>query len=135
MAGAAGRIGLVGGFWTMHTSDAKGQIRDQPVKRLAQRFTLAYQHIVMARHKVTGACCHSCAKAAPDAIALGRIARFFGDGKPDARPIVNRDNCLQPKRRAPGAIAPGGPNELASLFQPAQRAIGLNHGRHPATGP
>jgi hypothetical protein len=135
MAGAAGRVGLVGGFWAMHASDAKGQIRYQPVEGLAQRFTPAYQHIVMRRNKVIGTRCHSCAKAPLDAVALGRVARFLGHGKTNAGRGLGRGDGLQPKRRAPGAIAPGSPNELASLLQAAQSACRLIHGRHPARRP
>jgi hypothetical protein len=93
----------------VHAPDGRSQIGNQLAEGLAQRFPSTDQHIVMMVAKVIGACCHSRAKAALDAIALGRIARLLGDGKANAGHRIVGWRCLQPKRRPPGAIAPGSP--------------------------
>jgi hypothetical protein len=89
----------------------------------------------MRRHKVTRACCHSRAKTTLDAIALGRIPGFLRDGEANAGVRLWRGYSLQPKRRTPGAIAPGGSLELRTLGEPTQLCGRLIHGRHPATRP
>ena len=119
----------------MDAHDQRAQIVDQLGKWFCQRFTPSNQHIVMVGHKVTRTCCHSRPQTTFYAIALGRIAGFLGDGETDTgRRFLGVDD-LQPKSRAPGAIAPGSPLKLASPDQPTQRVRHLLNGRHPATGP
>ena len=119
----------------MYALDQRTQIGNQLGKGFAQRFPSSDQHIVMVSDKVTRACCHSRAKATFYAIALGGIARLLGDREADAGFGGFRGDHLQPKRRAPGAIAPGGPLKLAPLGQPAQGARLMFAGRHPAMAP
>lgn len=119
----------------MNALDQRAQIGNQLGEGFAERFPSSDQHIVMVRDKVTRACCHSRAKATFYAIALGRIASFFGNRETDAGFGALGGDHLQPKRRTPGAIAPGGPLKLAPLGQPAQGARLLLDGRHAATQP
>jgi hypothetical protein len=74
----------------------------------------------MRGRKVISASCHSRAKATLDATTLWRIASLFGDGEANTGVRLGRGNRLQPKRRTPGAIAPGGSLELRTLGEPAQ---------------
>jgi hypothetical protein len=115
--------------------DQRAQIGNQLGEGFAQRFPPSDQHIVMVGSKVTRACCHSRAKAAFYAVAFGRIAGFLGDSEADTRLRVLGRDRLQPKRRAPGAIAPGSPLKLGTLDQPTQRVRPVPDGRHPATAP
>jgi hypothetical protein len=120
----------------VHAHDQSTQVGHKLGKGFAQRIAPSDQHIVVPYMKVTRASCHSRAKTTFYAIAFWRIARLLGDGKTDASLVrCGRGNGLQPKRRTPGAIAPGGPLKLAPLGQPAQRARLMVAGRHPATGP
>jgi hypothetical protein len=117
----------------MHTSDKAAEIGDQSGERQAQGLAPRQQHIVMSGDKVTRTRCRSRAQAALHAIALGRIADFLGDGEADPGIRLGRRHDLQPKRRAPGALAPGGSQKLCAAPKPAQRP-GLV-GRHPANNP
>jgi hypothetical protein len=119
----------------MYALDQRCQIVNQLGKGFAERFPSSDQHIVMVSDKVTRACCHSGAKATFYAIAFGGIAGFLGDGEADAGFDRLGGNHLQPKRRTPGAIAPGGPLKLAPPGQPAQGVRLLPDGRHAATRP
>ena len=119
----------------MYALDQRTQIGNQLGKGFAQRFPSSDQHIVMVRDKVTRTCCHSRAKTTFYAIALWGIAGLLGDREADAGFGSIHGDHLQPKRRTPGAIAPGGPLKLRTLDKPAQRLGRLLHGRHPASRP
>lgn len=93
----------------MHAGDAGDKVRNQFVKGFAQRFAPSHQHIVMAGPKVTRASCHSRAKTAFYTIAFWGIAGFLGHGEAETGQGIGAVDRLQPKRRAPGAIAPGCP--------------------------
>jgi hypothetical protein len=92
----------------MHTSDEAAEIGDKLGERLADGLAPRQKDIVMSGHKVTRACCRSSAKTPLYAVALRRIADFFGDGEADAGIGLRAGHDLQSKRRTPGAIAPGG---------------------------
>jgi hypothetical protein len=119
----------------MYAHNKCAQIGDQLGKGFAQRVPSSDKHIVMVGDKVTHTCCHSGAKSSFNAIAFRGIAGFLGDGEADARLRLIDRNDLQPKRRAPGAIAPGSPLELGTLDQPTQGVRLLFNGRHPARTP
>jgi hypothetical protein len=116
----------------VHAHDQGAQISNQLGKGFTQRFAPSHQHIVVGGQKVTRACCHSGAQATFYTVSFGGIARLLGDGKPDSWFRHGRGNSLQPKRRAPGAIAPGSPLKLGALGQPTQCVRLGRHGRHPA---
>ena len=119
----------------MYARDKRAQVGDQLGKGFAERFPSSDQHIVMLSDKVTRASCHSGAKATLYAIAFGGVAGFLGDREADAGLCLSHRDGLQPKRRAPGAIAPGSPLKLGTLGKPAQGAGLVLAGRHPATAP
>jgi hypothetical protein len=119
----------------MHARNQRTQIGNEFGKGFAKRFPSSDQHIVMVRDKVTRTCCHSRPKTTFYATAFGGIAGFLGDGKTDTGLRIVSGDHLQPKRRAPGAIAPGGPLKLGTLDQPAQGVRLLLYGRHAATEP
>ena len=99
----------------MHALERTPEIGDELVEIFSERFAAPDQHIIVPGAKVTRASCHSGTKAAFDAIALGRIARLLGDGEPNPRVGRIGLDGLQPKRRPPGAIAPGSPLKLGSF--------------------
>jgi hypothetical protein len=119
----------------MYARDQRAQVGDKLGKGFAEGFPSSDQHIVMLSDKVTRACCHSRPKTTFYAIAFWGIAGLLGDREADARLGIGHCDGLQPKRRAPGAIAPGSPLKLGTLGQPAQGAWALLAGRHPANRP
>jgi hypothetical protein len=92
--------------------DQDTQVSDYFGKWVGERFSPSHQHIVVASMKVTRASGHSSPQATFYAISLGGIANFLGYGETNPRHGIGRGHGLQPKRRTPGAIAPGGPLKL-----------------------
>jgi hypothetical protein len=120
----------------MHTSDEAGQVGYHLFERLAQGFAPRQKDIVMSGHKVTRTSCRSGAQAALHAVSFRRIADLLCDREADARLGFGAGNGLQPKRRAPGAIAPGGSQKLRAPLETAQYRFRLGKiGRHPARNP
>lgn len=93
----------------MYPLDQDFQIGHQLVEGLAKGLPASDQHIIVVGSKVTRASCHSGAKTAFYAVALGRIAGFLGDGEAHPGRFIGNGRGLQSKRRPPGAIAPGSP--------------------------
>lgn len=79
----------------MHPPDGDAKILDQLAERLGERFGTANQHIIMAGPENSRALCRSRTKPALDAVALGRIARFLGNGEADACTRIRRGDRLQ----------------------------------------
>jgi hypothetical protein len=119
----------------MNARNQRTQIGNDFFKGLDEGFPSSDQHIVMVRHKVTRACCHSRPKATFYAIAFRGIAGLLGHGKADARLGLFGSDHLQPKCRPPGAIAPGSPLKLRTFDEPTQGVRLLLDGRHAATEP
>ncbi|GHA23792.1 hypothetical protein GCM10007989_19170 [Devosia pacifica] len=70
--------------------------------------------------KVIGTLCHGRTQAPLDPVALWRVAGFLGHGEADTDIIITIGHCLQPKRRPPGAQAPGSSQKLPPRLQMAQ---------------
>lgn len=132
----AGTIAFVWRVLVMHAGDEAAQIGDHSGEGQAEGLPPRQKDIVMSGVKVTRASCRSRPEAPFHAIALGRVADFLGDGEADARLGLRCRSNLQPKRRAPGAIAPGGSQKLRAPLQAAQCRFRLGKiGRHPANNP
>lgn len=120
----------------MHANDKAAQIGDKSGEGQAQRFPPRQKHIVMSWPKVTRTGCRSSPKASFYTVSFGRIADFLGDGIADTGFRIVGCNSLQAKRRAPGAIAPGGLEKLRAPLETAQCRFRLGIvGRHPASNP
>jgi hypothetical protein len=132
---AAGRFGIAR-VGLMDAGDKAAEVGDKSGEGQAQGLTPRQQHIVVSGKKVTRTSCRSSAQAPFHAVALWGIAHFLGDGEADTGIAMGRRSNLQPKRRTPGAIAPGGPGELRALPEAAQAFRRLELvGRHPASSP
>ncbi|KKB07382.1 hypothetical protein VE26_11425 [Devosia chinhatensis] len=132
----AGTFAFVLRVLVVHAGDEAAEICDHSGEGLAQGLPSRQKDIVMSGLKVTRTSCRSRPKTPFHAIALGRVADFLGDGEADSGLGFRGGSSLQPKRRAPGAIAPGGSQKLRAPLEAAQCRLRLGRiGRHPARNP
>jgi len=132
----AGIIAFLVRVLVVHAGDEAAQIGDKSGEGQAQRLPPRQKHIVMSGLKVTRTGCRSRPKTSFYTISFGGIADFLGDGETDTRISLAGGDCLQPKRRAPGAIAPGSSQKLRAPLETAQCRFRLRIvGRHPASNP
>lgn len=99
----------------MNLVEGGGELGDEAGKIDAERLTAPDQYVVMSVFKATGASLGSGTQPSPDAISLGRVALLLGHGEAKAGFIVIARHALQRKRRAPDAIASGGPDEFSTF--------------------
>ena len=106
------------------------EVSDQGGKRRRKRLGPPDEHVVMLGLELPRTSGSRGAQPPFDAVALRRIAGFFGHGVTEPRQFCRAVDCLQRKTRAPGAIAPGGPEKLGPFGEPSEALADFGPGRH-----